>query len=57
MNISVGDEVIDDLTGTRCRVTKMLSSILQQDSRAIGIWVDHPYLEGARHPWEITTTK
>lgn len=59
----LGEEVIDDLTGNRVRVI----GIKYADGRCgdplivsydcWGIWVDNDYLDGARHPWELTKTR
>lgn len=49
-SLKVGDIVHDDLTN--CEVTVI--KITKDKNGNIGIWLDHDYLDGGRHPWEIS---
>jgi len=46
MKIAVGDIVIDDLTGKKAKVIKILS--------ATGLILDSDYMDGYRFSWEVT---
>lgn len=48
--LKVGAEVWDDLTGRRAKIRR----IVVNPGQTAGIWLDDPYLEGGRHPWEIS---
>lgn len=50
MNFKVGDLVKDDLTRTVATIVKIDIS----PDGIVGIWLDNDYLEGGRHPWEVT---
>ena len=52
IEFQAGDLVHDDLTGKDCILTTI--SIGGEPSHAIGYWIASDYLEGGRHPWEIT---
>lgn len=45
-----GDEVYDDLTHNLSKVMK----ITVDEFGNKGIWLDNDYLDGGRHPWEIS---
>jgi len=45
-----GDEVHDDLTRTVCKIV----IITVDEFGNKGIWLDNGYLDGGRHPWEIS---
>jgi hypothetical protein len=46
----VGDIVYDDLTNEAVEVTK----VVVDERGNIGYFVSSEYLQGGRHPWEIT---
>lgn len=48
--IKIDDVVIDDLTKKSAKVLKVWSDQYGN----VGIQIDNDYLEGLRHPWEIT---
>lgn len=48
--MKVGDKVLDDLT----RKEHIIVKITEDKFGNKGIWIDSDYLEGGRHPWEIT---
>ena len=58
------DEMVhDDLTrhickviGIKCAVGHVWDGGQQVDYGGVvwGIWLDEPYLDGGRHPWEVT---
>jgi hypothetical protein len=59
----VGDTVIDDLTSTLCKVVGIEwadGKTVGSDGRhynhygCLGIWIDSPWVDGGRHPWEIS---
>jgi hypothetical protein len=59
----VGDTVIDDLTSTLCKVVGIEwadGKTIGSDGRhykhygCLGIWIDSPWADGGRHPWEIS---
>lgn len=50
--LRVGDTVWDDLTGTKAKVTRI--SVSTSEPQTVGIWLDSEYLDGGRHPWEIS---
>jgi len=50
IEFQAGDVVHDDLTGTDA----VLVSITLGENKTVGYWVNNEYLEGGRHPWEIT---
>lgn len=60
----VGDTVIDDLTLTVCKVTGVQYAHgrvgcgghkqFAKYNGSIAIWLDNEYLDGGRHPWEIS---
>jgi hypothetical protein len=47
-----GDLVHDDLTGTDVILTTI--TLGTDPVKTVGYWVANDYLEGGRHPWEIT---
>ncbi len=49
-DISIGDEVHDDLTSKRSKII----NITEDPKGNFGIWLDNDYLGGGRHPWEIS---
>lgn len=51
MNFKVGQVVRDDLTGKRVTIQRINIST----NGSVGLWVDSEYLDGGRHPWEVTT--
>lgn len=48
--VKIDDVVIDDLTKKSAKVLKVWSDQYGN----VGIQIDNDYLEGLRHPWEIT---
>lgn len=51
--LSVGDEILDDLTGKNHKVIR-----LEKDEKGrVGVFIDSNYLDGGRHVWEITRKK
>jgi hypothetical protein len=50
--LSPGDEVLDDLTKTVCKIKKVS---LDKDGN-VGYWLDNEYVDGGRFPWEISPT-
>jgi hypothetical protein len=50
IEFQAGDLVRDDLTGKDAIIT----TISIDKNKNIGYWVNNDYLEGGRHPWEIT---
>jgi len=46
----VGDIVWDDLTQTKACVER----VTEDERGNVGIWLDNDYLEGGRHPWEVS---
>lgn len=56
---SVGEKVYDDLTRTEQTVIGVDVRVGVCDGRGhagvvVGYWLDHHWLGGGRHPWEIT---
>ena len=49
-NVTVGDSVRDDLT----RSVRMVQYIEYDRYGNSGIWIDHEWLGGGRHPWEVS---
>jgi hypothetical protein len=49
VEVGVGDLVRDDLTRDVVKIVR-----IEGDGYAVGVWIDHPYLDGGRHPWELT---
>ena len=49
----VGDWVHDDLTGANVQLLRISSD----PNGNIGYWINSDYLEGGRHPWEISKIK
>lgn len=45
-----GDEVYDDLTR---KISKIVKITVDKFGNK-GIWLDNDYLDGGRHPWEIS---
>jgi hypothetical protein len=63
MQWKVGDYVVDDLTLRVCKIAGIEwaeGKSVAHDGRivnhmgSIGIWLDNDYLDGGRHPWEIS---
>ena len=52
IEFQAGDLVYDDLTGKDVIVTTI--SFGERIDAPIGYWVSSDYLEGGRHPWELT---
>jgi hypothetical protein len=52
VEFQAGDLVFDDLTGKDAIITTI--TLGDAPGKPIGYWVDNDYLEGGRHPWEIT---
>lgn len=52
IEFQAGDLVHDDLTGKDAIITTI--SIGDGPGKSIGYWVNNDYLEGGRHPWELT---
>lgn len=59
--IPVGTRVIDDLTGEEATIIGvsftegyMNGNKLRRSIGAIGYWLDNDYINGGRHPWEIS---
>lgn len=59
----VGDMVIDDLTNELVEVVGLewaMGKTVGPDGRhrnhmgSLGVWVSNPWLDGGRHPWEIS---
>jgi len=49
--IKVGDEINDDLTSKKAKI----KNITEDKNGNIGIWLeDESYLDGGRHPWDIS---
>jgi len=59
---NVGEEVYDDLTQKICKVIGLSYEIGRTDPDhpgvssigCWGIWIDSPWVDGGRHPWEVT---
>jgi len=51
VDFKIGDLVFDDLTGWN-----QIYTIKKVTGRGkiLGYWIDSDYLDGGRHPWEIT---
>jgi hypothetical protein len=49
--VGVGDLVWDDLTREVVRINRIE---YEENAMTAGVWVDHEYLDGGRHPWELT---
>ena len=55
----VGEKVIDDLTGEKNTIVGIsykhgICGDDQNHYYCWGIWIDNPYLDGGRLPWELT---
>jgi hypothetical protein len=50
LEFDVGEIVYDDLTGKDV----VLMNVTFGENNTIGYWVNSDYLEGGRHPWELT---
>jgi len=51
MIFKVGQIVKDDLTGKVVTIER-----INVDTKGnVGLWVSSEYLDGGRHPWEVTT--
>jgi hypothetical protein len=51
MTFKIGQIVRDDLTGKTVTIER-----INIDTRGnVGLWVSSEYLDGGRHPWEVTT--
>ena len=49
--MKIGDRVKDDLTGKIVTIER-----INVDTKGnVGLWVSSEYLDGGRHPWEVTT--
>jgi hypothetical protein len=51
MTFKIGQVVRDDLTGK----TVTIERINIDTNGNVGLWVSSKYLDGGRHPWEVTT--
>jgi len=58
---NIDEKVFDDLTGTEAIIIGITFSagytegnLLRNSCNCIGYWLNNQYLEGSRHPWEIT---
>lgn len=51
--LKLGDVILDDLTGKKCKIVKLTKSV----SGSVGVWLDNEYLKGGRHPWEISKSE
>lgn len=51
MTFKVGQKVRDDLTGKISTIERINIST----NGSVGLWLDNKYLDGGRHPWEVTT--
>ena len=51
MTFKVGQIVRDDLTGKTVTIERINIST----NGSVGLWVSSEYLDGGRHPWEVTT--
>lgn len=47
---AVGEKVLDDLT----KKEHVILKITVDNNGNEGIWIDSLYLEGGRHPWELS---
>lgn len=52
VEFQAGDLVHDDLTGKDAIITTI--TLGDSPGKPIGYWVNNDYLEGGRHPWELT---
>lgn len=51
MTFKIGQVVRDDLTGKTVTIER-----INIDTKGnVGLWVSSEYLDGGRHPWEVTT--
>lgn len=55
----VGDIVYDDLTKTNQKVIGVeiktgVCDGVAYHGQVIGYWLEHPWLGGGRHPWEVS---
>ena len=56
----IGEEVFDDLTGKKVSVIGLTYQTgrkygeMTDHLDCIAYWVNHKYLGGGRHPWELT---
>ena len=60
--LDLGTRVVDDLTGEETTIIGVEVSVgrtyrAEYAVVVVGYWVDSKYLEGGRHPWEITEKK
>jgi hypothetical protein len=53
-NYQPGDKVFDELTSTICKVIKTYPKVGIDAWQGNWIKITSPYLDGDRHPWEIT---
>jgi hypothetical protein len=51
MTFKIGQVVRDDLTGKTVTIERINIST----NGSVGLWVSSEYLDGGRHPWEVTT--
>lgn len=51
VEVGLGDWVIDDLTRERVQIVRIET---HARSMSAGVWVSSNYLDGARHPGELT---
>lgn len=51
MIFKIGQRVKDDLTGKIVTIERINIST----NGSVGLWVSSEYLDGGRHPWEVTT--
>ena len=49
--LAPGSIVFDDLTWKNTRIKKIMKDEIGNE----GIWLDDPYLDGLRFPWEISS--
>ena len=48
--VTLGDLVHDDLTGKDCKIVQ----IFHDDNGSVGFEIESDYLNGFRHPWELS---